>query len=494
MDATINAYIETSFQKLRQLRSSDKGEVWLASDASGKLVIVKRIFLTGLPYRVLKEHQQSICPRVLYCAEDENETLVVEEFLQGDSLLERLEQGRYLTEQEAKSILLQLCDGLAPLHEQGIIHRDIKPSNLILQQGGIIRIIDFDAARTIKEDSREDTHLLGTKGYAPPEQFGYGQTDARSDIYSIGVTMKKLMGKEYRGYLTYVLSKCTEIDPQNRYDTVISLKRAILWRSRRGTIAASAAILMILLGTGLLNISNHTHIPSSNVESPSSETTDEKTSPSQKPEVPAIPQEADISLGQHPYIEKESASGEPKSFVSGQNPAIEVQNPEILSQEDNIPAGKTNSPNVIQQPVPVLEQLSNSPIETNFSLNGIAIGSSQGGNFSLDSSEWQGFHANLHVENNTNASWENPSIRIIFKDNWGGHYSETKSLPSLAPGEASDFSIPVGSYPVTNHSADTSAWLQVYLDAGNLPITEHYWCVQFQLHKDETLTQDGTSS
>lgn len=157
-----------------------KGEVWLASDKSGKLVIIKKISLTGLPYKNLKENPQPIAPKVIYCSEHDGTTLVVEEYLQGESLLERLKQGRYFTEKEAAQILLMLCDGLRPLHEQGIIHRDIKPSNLILQNGGIIRLIDFDAARTVKEDKNEDTRFLGTKGYAPPEQFGYGQTDERS--------------------------------------------------------------------------------------------------------------------------------------------------------------------------------------------------------------------------------------------------------------------------------------------------------------------------
>ena len=152
--------------------------------------------MTGLPYKKLKEHPQPIAPKVIYCSESDGETLIVEEYVQGESLLERLEQGRNLTEKEAEHILLQLCDGLQYLHEQGIIHRDIKPSNLILQNGGIIRLIDFDAARTVKEDKSEDTRFLGTKGYAPPEQFGYGQTDERSDIYSVGITMQKMLGKD----------------------------------------------------------------------------------------------------------------------------------------------------------------------------------------------------------------------------------------------------------------------------------------------------------
>ena len=493
MDSAITSYIETSFRKIRELRKSDKGEVWLASDASGKLVVVKRILLTGLPYPILKEHPQPICPRILYCAEDEAETVVVEEFVQGDALLERLEEGRCLTEKEAESILLQLCDGLAPLHERGIIHRDIKPSNLILQHGGLIRLIDFDAARTVKEGGREDTHRLGTKGYAPPEQFGYGQTDARSDIYSIGVTMRKMLGKEYQSYLTDILSKCTEIDPHNRYETVFALKRAILWRSRKRLVTAIVILFVILLGVGFVyHTENLQGLPTHTAE-PSGETSRKSPSPPQQPENLAPSENADASPGQPLPTGKTVAAKEQNPMVAGQKPSDEMRRLDAASQEDGIPMETANSSEAIRQSAPVPEPVSISPIETSFSLNGIGIGSAQGGDFSLDPSEWHGFRANLHVENSTNANWENPSIRIVFKDNWGGSYTETKFLPSIAPGESSDFSIPVGAYPVTIRSMDTSAWLQVYLNTGNLPSSERYWCVQFHLHGDEKNSQPRKS-
>ena len=143
------AYLEVTYKKIRLLRTSDKGEVWLALDRANQFVVIKKILFTGLPYALLKEHQFSICPLVIHCIESSTETIVIEEFIQGDSLLERLKQKNYLTEQEAQNILIQLCDGLAPLHKCGIIHRDIKPSNLIMQNNGIVRLIDFDAARVI---------------------------------------------------------------------------------------------------------------------------------------------------------------------------------------------------------------------------------------------------------------------------------------------------------------------------------------------------------
>ena len=240
MDAHITAYIETAFLKIRLLKSSDKGEVWLAFEKSGRLVIHKRIAWTGLPYAILKEKGYPLIPRILHCIEEDGETLVVEEYVQGESLLDRIGRKAYLSEREAGNILLQLCDGLAPIHAQGIVHRDIKPSNLILQSGGIVRLIDFDAARIVKEHSGEDTMHLGTKGYAPPEQFGYGQTDARSDIYSIGITLRESMPEEYDGYLAKIFARCTEIDPDRRYRNVQTLRRAVALRrfwAERGRMA-----------------------------------------------------------------------------------------------------------------------------------------------------------------------------------------------------------------------------------------------------------------
>ena len=230
MDAKISAYFEEAFQRIRLLKSGDKGEVWLASEQSGRLVVLKRIALTELPYRILKGKDYPLIPRILHCVEDDGETVVVEEYVQGESLLDRIGRKAYLSEHEAESVLLQLCEGLVPIHEQGIIHRDIKPSNLILQSGCNICLIDFDAARTFKEHSSEDTVYLGTKGYAPPEQFGYGQTDARSDIYAIGVTMRKSLPEEYSGYLTPIFAKCMEIDPNRRYRDVQELRRAVILR------------------------------------------------------------------------------------------------------------------------------------------------------------------------------------------------------------------------------------------------------------------------
>ncbi|MBR3622188.1 MAG: serine/threonine protein kinase, partial [Selenomonadaceae bacterium] len=248
MDANIENYIELSFQKIRKLKENEKGEVWIAADKSDRLVVLKYIALTGLPYRVLKEKTFPLCPRVFHAWEDKEKTIVIEEYVGGETLLDRIARKEYLTEDETKNILLALCDGLFPIHKEGVIHRDIKPSNIILQAGNIIRLIDFDASRIVKEHSGDDTTHLGTKGYAPPEQFGYGQTDERSDIYSIGVTLQKALPENYRGCLTKILEKCTAIDPNKRYQNVTELKRAIIFHDgfqKWGKKLAVATVLVI---------------------------------------------------------------------------------------------------------------------------------------------------------------------------------------------------------------------------------------------------------
>lgn len=249
-------FLAAQYEKIRLLRQTDKSEVWLASDQTGKLVILKLLNRNGLPYLRLKELNLPIYPQIYYVAEAAEKTFLVEEYIQGDTLVERLRSRCYLSESEVCGLILQLCRGLTALHKAGIIHRDIKPDNLIIQEinGTLsVRLIDFDAARTVKEDSPTDTMLLGTKGYAPPEQYGYGQTDARSDIYSLGVTFLEALEPEYRGWLRNVLTTCAEIDPKRRYASVQTLARDIRWHKflpRVNFILAGALITAAIVFLG----------------------------------------------------------------------------------------------------------------------------------------------------------------------------------------------------------------------------------------------------
>lgn len=142
------------------------------------------------------------------------------------------------------SIALELCDALAELHKNNVIHRDIKPSNIILCGDGHIKLIDFDAARIKKPAADKDTAFIGTDGFAPPEQFGFTQTDERSDIYSFGVTIKLLLGESYaRSVYRRVVRKCTRFDPEQRYQSMSAVKSALIrGKYFRFAVPAAAAL------------------------------------------------------------------------------------------------------------------------------------------------------------------------------------------------------------------------------------------------------------
>ena len=249
MNVNVELFINSKFKKISQLKQSKRGEVWLAADENATIVVLKKIFRSGLPYKLIKDNPHSTFPKIIYCAEDANATLIIEEYIQGESLADRLQNKKYLTQDEAKNIILQLCDGLNFLHSHNIIHRDIKPEHLILQ-GSLVKLIDFDSVHIYKEGHAKDTENLDTEGYAPPEQYGFSQSDARNDIYALGATMKKLLDDSYNGYLFDILQKCTENNPAHRYQSVIELRDAIInyrpkrkWPKRILSIAASLVII-----------------------------------------------------------------------------------------------------------------------------------------------------------------------------------------------------------------------------------------------------------
>ena len=112
------------------------------------------------------------------------------------SLAAELKDAFLLPPEEARRITKELCQGLWVLHSMGAVHRDIKPENVILR-GSEAVLIDFDASRLYKDESDGDTRILGTTGYAAPEQYGITQSDQRADIYSLGVLLNIMITGEH---------------------------------------------------------------------------------------------------------------------------------------------------------------------------------------------------------------------------------------------------------------------------------------------------------
>jgi serine/threonine protein kinase len=135
-------------------------------------------------------------PQVIDFFEDQGRAYLVMEFIWGESLEKRIARANSpLLEREVLGWAAQICTVLEYLHSRQppIIFRDLKPSNVMVNNAGVVKLVDFGIARTYKEDKLQDTIALGSENYAAPEQWGEAQTDARSDIYGLGATLYHLL-------------------------------------------------------------------------------------------------------------------------------------------------------------------------------------------------------------------------------------------------------------------------------------------------------------
>ena len=152
-------------------------------------------------------------------------------YVEGDTLGFLLQDALFSPE-ETRKIITQVCRALWVLHSMSAVHRDIKPENVILRGADAV-LIDFDAARLHKPEHEADTQILGTTGFAAPEQYGLSQTDIRTDIYALGVLINVMLTGEHpskklaEGKLGRVVERCTRVNPQKRYKNVLRLMEAI---------------------------------------------------------------------------------------------------------------------------------------------------------------------------------------------------------------------------------------------------------------------------
>lgn len=144
-------------------------------------------------YEFLKALSHPSLPLMLDILEVNGSHYIIEEYLPGETLQALIEREHKLNCHAALAIALQLLDVLNYLHQHGIIYRDLKPANVLIMKSGTPRLIDFGAARRWKPKARGDTVALGTPGYAAPEQYGRAQSDARSDLYSVGVLLHQMV-------------------------------------------------------------------------------------------------------------------------------------------------------------------------------------------------------------------------------------------------------------------------------------------------------------
>jgi serine/threonine protein kinase len=174
-------------------------------------------------------------PAIHALIENEDSLIVIEDYIHGETVRQLLDRRKTLSAAEGAALIRQLCRILRPLHaaEPPIVHRDIKPSNLIVSQDGVLYLVDFNAAKSPRASAARDTDLIGTHGYAAPEQYGFAPSAPTTDIYAIGILLNVMLTGELPnsqladGPLREVIQTCTAMDPSQRYSSVDSLLSAL---------------------------------------------------------------------------------------------------------------------------------------------------------------------------------------------------------------------------------------------------------------------------
>ena len=251
----IGTVIDGKYEVLREIGRGGMSVVYLAMDTHlNKQWAVKEIRKKGsgkndeivvnsllAEANMMKRLDHPSLPRIVDIIDNGVTIYVVMDYIEGESLDKILNEYGAQSEEMVIGWAKQLCDALGYLHSQKppIIYRDMKPANVMLKPEGNIKIIDFGIAREYKEQNLADTTVLGTKGYAPPEQYS-GQTDARSDIFALGMTMHHLLtGVDPRSGEAYapvrqwnpelsegieiIIDRCVEPAAENRYQSCSDL-------------------------------------------------------------------------------------------------------------------------------------------------------------------------------------------------------------------------------------------------------------------------------
>lgn len=257
----IGTIIDKKYKILNKIGQGGMSVVYLAmNERANKQWAIKEVRKDGVKdYEVvrqgliaetdiLKKLNHPHLPSIIDVIDRDDTFLIVMDYIEGKSLDYWLKKEGAQPQERVVEWAKQICDVLGYLHSRKppIIYRDLKPANVMLKPDGNIMIIDFGTAREFKETSIEDTSCLGTQGYAAPEQYGgHGQTDARTDIYTLGATMYHLLTGHnpslppYEMYpicrwnptlssgLEEIIIKCTQRNPQDRYQNCAELMYAL---------------------------------------------------------------------------------------------------------------------------------------------------------------------------------------------------------------------------------------------------------------------------
>lgn len=234
------AFLEYQYEEIDVI--DEEKEIYLVLDQVSRRIFVKRkLPLSMLEiYKELKSVRHKNLLQVMDVYMVQGTCIVIEEYVEGISLENVLEQTTVLDEPLAMEYTKSLCEALKELHQRNLVHRDVNPNNIRITSNGVLKLMDFDTVKRFQGNPR-DTRLLGTVGYAAPEQFGFSESDARTDIYAVGVLLNKMLTGRFPvdGIYTEdkrlegVIKKCTLLDKKDRYKNVDGILKEFQ-RSQKG--------------------------------------------------------------------------------------------------------------------------------------------------------------------------------------------------------------------------------------------------------------------
>lgn len=206
------------------------------STRTGQIYVQKILDVYNIHvYEYLYRNPIAGIPRIINYFEQNHTLVVIEEYISGFSLQEKIDHAE-LSLSDVKIYMVMLCTILEALHAMTppIIHRDIKPSNIIITSYNYAVLLDFNAAKQFSDNAMSDTVLLGTPGYAAPEQYGFGSSSPLTDIYSLGIVLKEMLeslssiNNSSADRYNQIITRCTQLSPSARYQSVHALKEAII--------------------------------------------------------------------------------------------------------------------------------------------------------------------------------------------------------------------------------------------------------------------------
>ena len=187
----------------------------------------------------MADRKLSGIPKTYRIFEENGEVYLVREYIEGMSLAQMVLQKGGISEAEICRISRKICQTAEQFQnpDEPMIHRDIKPENIVVTPGGEVVFIDFGTMRSYKKDGSRDTFVVGTRGTAAPEQYGYTQTDQRTDVYAIGQTMLYMVSESYEKNqlsecavsrrMKKIIEKACSFEPDKRYGDAAQLRRAV---------------------------------------------------------------------------------------------------------------------------------------------------------------------------------------------------------------------------------------------------------------------------